>query len=179
MSAAVSHERVRDQLATLGLEAALISLDPVLARGQQDAKVAVEVLDALLGLPYRWRAARESGICQLGADRRVERARCDPCRPAPRWCSAGLSHAAPIQTPLMLLHGVGTQLPRSEASRIFADRLEMNYEPFVFRRTERELLRAPAGEHDADVQDIVAYFDQHLKGVGPGVMRSDHMAGAR
>ena len=33
MSAAVSYERVRDQLATLGLEAALTSLDPVLARG--------------------------------------------------------------------------------------------------------------------------------------------------
>ena len=50
MSAAVSYERVRDQLATLGLEAALTSLDPVLARGPQDAKVAVDVLDEPLGL---------------------------------------------------------------------------------------------------------------------------------
>jgi DNA replication protein DnaC len=58
MSAAVSYERVRDQLATLGLDAALTSLDPVLARGQQDAKVAVEVLDDLLGLELAARFER-------------------------------------------------------------------------------------------------------------------------
>jgi hypothetical protein len=36
-----------------------------------------------------------------------------------------------IQNPIMLLHGVGAQLPRSAASQLFADRLEMNYKPFV------------------------------------------------
>ena len=58
MSAAVSYERVRDQLTTLGLDAALTSLDPVLARGQQDEKVAVEVLDELLGLELAARFER-------------------------------------------------------------------------------------------------------------------------
>ena len=58
MSAAVSYERVRDHLATLGLDAALTSLDPVLARGQQDQKVAVEVLDELLGLELAARFER-------------------------------------------------------------------------------------------------------------------------
>lgn len=58
MSAAVSYERVRDQLVTLGLDAALTSLDPVLARGQQDQKAAVEVLDELLGLELAARFER-------------------------------------------------------------------------------------------------------------------------
>lgn len=58
MSAAVSYERVRDQLQRLGLDAALTHLDPVLARGQQEQQVAVEVLDALLGLELTARFER-------------------------------------------------------------------------------------------------------------------------
>ena len=49
MSAAVSYERVRDQLTQLGLDAALAHLDDALQRAQQDQQVPVEVLDALLG----------------------------------------------------------------------------------------------------------------------------------
>lgn len=49
---------MRDPLATLGLEAALTSRDPVLARGQQDQKVPVEVLDELFGLELAARFER-------------------------------------------------------------------------------------------------------------------------
>ena len=48
MSAAVSYERVRDQLGRLKMEAALTALDPVLERAQKHDKLAVEVLDELL-----------------------------------------------------------------------------------------------------------------------------------
>jgi DNA replication protein DnaC len=48
MSAAVSYERVREQLERLGLESALTSLDTVLERGQKEERLAVEVLDDLL-----------------------------------------------------------------------------------------------------------------------------------
>jgi len=37
-----------------------------------------------------------------------------------------------------MLHGAGAQLPRSEASRLFADRLEMNYKPFVYKTYPNE-----------------------------------------
>lgn len=49
MSAAVSYERVREQLERLGMESALTSLDTVLERGQKEERLAVEVLDDLLG----------------------------------------------------------------------------------------------------------------------------------
>lgn len=50
MSAAVSYERVRDQLGRLKMEAALSALDPVLERAQKQEKLAVEILDELLTL---------------------------------------------------------------------------------------------------------------------------------
>jgi DNA replication protein DnaC len=49
MSAAVSYERVRDQLERLKLDAALASLDTVLEQGQKQEQLPVEVLDELLG----------------------------------------------------------------------------------------------------------------------------------
>lgn len=49
MSAAVSYERVRDQLQRLKMESALASLDAVLERGQKEERLPVEVLDDLLG----------------------------------------------------------------------------------------------------------------------------------
>ncbi len=49
MSAAVSYERVRDQLGRLKLESALASLDSVLEQGQKQEQLPVEVLDELLG----------------------------------------------------------------------------------------------------------------------------------
>ncbi len=50
MSAAVSYERVRDQLQQLKLEAALGALDPVLEQAQKAEKLTVPVLDELLGI---------------------------------------------------------------------------------------------------------------------------------
>ncbi len=47
MSAAVSYERVRDQLERLRLDFALASLDVVLERGQKEEHVPVQVLDDL------------------------------------------------------------------------------------------------------------------------------------
>lgn len=49
MSAAVSYERVRDQLERLKLDAALASLDTVLEQGQKQERLPVQVLDELLG----------------------------------------------------------------------------------------------------------------------------------
>jgi DNA replication protein DnaC len=48
MSAAVSYERVRDQLGQLGMEAALQHLDPILERGQERELLPVQILDELL-----------------------------------------------------------------------------------------------------------------------------------
>lgn len=48
MSASVSYERVREQLASLKLAAALTELDTVLQRAQKEDKLTVEVLDELL-----------------------------------------------------------------------------------------------------------------------------------
>jgi len=49
VSAAVSYERVRDQLERLKLEAALGALDTVLEQGQKQERLPVEILDELLG----------------------------------------------------------------------------------------------------------------------------------
>ena len=70
-----------------------------------------------------------------------------------------------IQTPIMLLHGIGVQMPRSEASRLFADRLEMSYKPFVYKTYPNENYYVRRRENIiAMYTDILAYFDQHLKG---------------
>lgn len=73
-----------------------------------------------------------------------------------------------IRTPIMLLHGEGIPLPRSEASRLFAERLEMNYKPFVLKTYpgENYYVRGRANVMQM-YADIVAYFDQHLKGAAP------------
>lgn len=69
-----------------------------------------------------------------------------------------------IQTPIMLLHGTGVPLPRSEASRLFAERLEMNYKPFVYKTYPSENYYVRRRENIvAMYADIVAYFDQHLR----------------
>jgi len=70
-----------------------------------------------------------------------------------------------IQNPIMLLHGVGAQLPRSAASQLFADRLEMNYKPFVYKTYPNENYYVRRRENLIQMyQDIAGYFDQHLKG---------------
>lgn len=58
MSAAVSYERVRDQLEQLRLGAALQALDPVLEKAQKAEKLTVEVLDELLGIELAARFER-------------------------------------------------------------------------------------------------------------------------
>lgn len=70
-----------------------------------------------------------------------------------------------IRNPIMLLHGVGAQLPRSAASQLFADRLEMNYKPFVYKTYPNENYYVRRRENLVQMyKDITAYFDQHLKG---------------
>lgn len=69
-----------------------------------------------------------------------------------------------IQTPIMLLHGIGIPLPRSEASRIFAERLEMAYKPFVYKTYPNENYYVRRRENLITMYgDIANYFDQHLK----------------
>jgi len=69
-----------------------------------------------------------------------------------------------IQTPIMLIHGVGAQLPRSIASALFADRLEMNYKPFTYKTYPNENYYIRRRDNiQVMLGDIVAYFDQHLK----------------
>lgn len=58
MSAAVSYERVKEQLEELKLHAALSELDGVLERGQKEEKLVVEVLDELLQHELRHRSER-------------------------------------------------------------------------------------------------------------------------
>ncbi len=78
--------------------------------------------------------------------------------------SSPFFHIKDIQTPIMLLHGIGAQMPRSEASRLFADRLEMNYKPFVYKTYPNENYYVRRRENLMQMYaDIVAYFDQHLK----------------
>jgi len=56
-------------------------------------------------------------------------------------------------------------MPRSEASKILADRLEMNYKPFVYKTYPNENYYVRRRENLIQMyQDIAAYFDQHLKG---------------
>jgi len=78
--------------------------------------------------------------------------------------SSPIFSIAGIRTPLMLLHGSGAQFPRSDASKIFADRLEMNYKPFVYKTYPNENYYVRRRENFIQMYaDIVAYFDQHLK----------------
>lgn len=87
-----------------------------------------------------------------------------PAAEAVYRASSPIFNIRDIQTPIMLLHGAGMQLPRSEASRLFADRLEMNYKPFVYKTYPNENYYVRRRENlVAMFGDIAAYFDQHLK----------------
>jgi dipeptidyl aminopeptidase/acylaminoacyl peptidase len=69
-----------------------------------------------------------------------------------------------IRTPIFLIHGEGKQLPRSTASRVFADRLEMRYKPFKYKTypNENYYIQNPANIR-VMLGDMQAFFDQHLK----------------
>lgn len=58
MSAALSYERVKEQLETLKLHAALCELDGVLERAQREERLPVEVLDELFDHELRHRSER-------------------------------------------------------------------------------------------------------------------------
>jgi dipeptidyl aminopeptidase/acylaminoacyl peptidase len=69
-----------------------------------------------------------------------------------------------IQTPIFLIHGEGQQLPRSVASRLFADRLEMRYKPFKYKTypNENYYIQSPANIR-VMLGDMQVFFDQYLK----------------
>jgi dipeptidyl aminopeptidase/acylaminoacyl peptidase len=69
-----------------------------------------------------------------------------------------------IKTPLFLIHGEGKQLPRSDASKIFVDRLEMKYKPFRYKTypNENYYIQSPANIR-VMLADMLAYFEQYLK----------------
>jgi dipeptidyl aminopeptidase/acylaminoacyl peptidase len=69
-----------------------------------------------------------------------------------------------LQTPIMLVHGDATAIPRSEASRLFADRLEMLYKPFVYRTYPNENYYVSGRENVIRLLgDMLEFFTQHLK----------------
>ncbi|MCA2988445.1 MAG: hypothetical protein INH02_13555 [Gemmatimonas sp.] len=64
----------------------------------------------------------------------------------------------------MLVHGAATTIPRSDASRLFADRLEMLYKPFVYRTYPNENYYISNRENTvALLDDMHGFFTQHLK----------------
>ncbi|HTD61616.1 MAG TPA: S9 family peptidase [Gemmatimonadaceae bacterium] len=69
-----------------------------------------------------------------------------------------------IKTPLFLIHGEGKQLPRSDASKIFVDRLEMKYKPFRYKTypNENYYIQSPANIR-VMLGDMLAYFEQYLR----------------
>ncbi len=76
-----------------------------------------------------------------------------------------------IETPIMLVHGEGRQIPRSAASRLFADRLEMHYKPFEYRTYPNENYYVRGRENvQRMLGDMLVFFDRHLKDrPGPAV----------
>jgi hypothetical protein len=101
MSAAVSYERVRDQLQQLKLEAALGALDPVLEQAQKAEKLTVPVLDELLGIEGLLSHAPRPGDPLSGPPRR------EPIGPA-----------APEALPDHPLHHATTLNIRGESYRL-------------------------------------------------------------
>ncbi len=93
--------------------------------------------------------------------------------------SSPIFYLQDIQTPIMLVHGVGAQLPRSVASEIFADRLEMNYKPVVYKTYPNENYYIRRRDNiQAMLGDMAAFFDQHLKdGVREPAVRAAARAG--
>lgn len=95
--------------------------------------------------------------------------------------SSPIFYMQDIQTPIMLVHGVGAQLPRSVASELFADRLLMNYKPFVYKTYPNENYYIRRRDNiQAMLGDMLAFFDQHLKdGIREPMARVTPAGGAR
>jgi dipeptidyl aminopeptidase/acylaminoacyl peptidase len=81
-----------------------------------------------------------------------------------------------LQTPIMLVHGAATRIPRSEASRLFADRMEMLYKPFVYKTYPNENYYVSGRANVMQMlEDMRAFLDQHLKDGAPPA-RSEQVA---
>ena len=64
----------------------------------------------------------------------------------------------------MLVHGDATRIPRSEASRLFADRLEMLYKPFEYRTYPNENYYISGRDNTIRLLgDMLQFFHKHLK----------------
>lgn len=87
-----------------------------------------------------------------------------PAAEAKYRASSPIFHMDAIQTPIMLIHGIGADLPRSEASAIFADRLQMHYKPFSYVTYPNENYYIRRRDNiQVMLGDMLTYFDQHLK----------------
>jgi dipeptidyl aminopeptidase/acylaminoacyl peptidase len=95
--------------------------------------------------------------------------------------SSPIFYMKDIQTPIMLVHGVGAQLPRSVASELFADRLLMNYKPFVYKTYPNENYYIRRRDNiQTMLGDMLVFFDQHLKdGIREPMGRVTPAGGAR
>lgn len=79
--------------------------------------------------------------------------------------SSPIHELAQLQTPIMIVHGEATTIPRSEASRLFADRMEMLYKPFVYKTYPNENYYISGRANVMQLmEDMLGFFDQHLKG---------------
>jgi dipeptidyl aminopeptidase/acylaminoacyl peptidase len=69
-----------------------------------------------------------------------------------------------VKTPLFLIHGEGKPFPRSDASKIFVDRLEVKYKPVKYKTypNENYYIQSPANIR-VMLADMLAYFDQYLR----------------
>lgn len=69
-----------------------------------------------------------------------------------------------VKTPLFLIHGEGKPFPRSDASKIFVDRLEVKYKPVKYKTypNENYYIQNPANVRTM-LGDMLAYFDQYLR----------------
>jgi len=69
-----------------------------------------------------------------------------------------------VKTPLFLIHGDGKPFPRSDASKIFVDRLEVKYRPVKYKTypNENYYIQNPANVRTM-LGDMLAYFDQYLR----------------
>jgi dipeptidyl aminopeptidase/acylaminoacyl peptidase len=69
-----------------------------------------------------------------------------------------------VKTPLFLIHGEGKPFPRSDASKIFVDRLEVKYKPVKYKTypNENYYIQNPANIRTM-LGDMLAYFEQYLR----------------
>lgn len=79
-----------------------------------------------------------------------------------------------LATPIMVVHGEATTIPRSEASRLFVDRLEMLYKPHEYRTYPNENYYINGRANVVRLLgDMDRFFQRHLKDgarhdAGPG-----------